>query len=49
MFAQVIAPLIGVLFMSLGLINLSSNINPSLHAYLVFSFLINLYEIILLE
>ncbi|CAF3075147.1 unnamed protein product [Rotaria sp. Silwood2] len=34
MFAQVIAPLIGALFISLAFINLSSNISPSLHSFM---------------
>ncbi|CAF1520897.1 unnamed protein product [Rotaria sp. Silwood1] len=34
MFAQIISPLIGALFISLALINLSSNISPSLHSFM---------------
>jgi hypothetical protein len=35
MFAHVIAPILGTFFISLSLINLSSNINPSLHLFMV--------------
>ncbi len=36
MFSPIVAPFLGVLFISLALINLSTNINPSLHSFMVF-------------
>jgi hypothetical protein len=44
MFAQVIAPIIGALFISLSLINISSNINPSLHLFMVLKNFFLLYK-----
>lgn len=35
MFPQVIAPIIGALLISISLITLSSNVNPSLHIFMV--------------